>query len=248
MSAGLARIRHGVRLGLQEAWHWRAGWMIAAVAIAIIGLAALLREFNFGTEEPRFLINSARVALQWCGALYLALAGPALVHGGIESRLAALMFVRGMRRGEWLVAQWLVLLALTGGLAVVAGLALAAALAALGHGAVAPAGWALLASGAGPLIILAGASLFSATLTRSTPLATVVTLALAVAGQLAPVLRVVQDRAGTVQQWLWRGLDWLVPDFSVFQSAGSATALLHAFGYSAAYGLAAFLILRRRDI
>lgn len=241
------RVWQTAQLLLREAWHLRLAWAAAGLAVALVALAALLRDLNFGAAETRFLVDAARAALGIGGVLLIALVGPALFFSGLASHVARLLFVRGVRRGEWLVAQWLVLLALCGALLAVCAASLALLLGGLGHqAAIAPA-MALLARGVGPLVVLAGFSLLACAVARSSTLATLLLVAVAICAQLAPALRPLQ-RADGITAWFWRMADWLLPDFSVFSGPWTLAVATYAVGTSLVAVGVAVLVLRPREL
>lgn len=242
------RIWQVTQLLLREAWHLRAGGMLVALGAGLAGLAGLLEAFRFGSEQQRFLLGVAEVTLRVGGVALLALLGAGLFHGGLAARGATLLFVRGVSRTEWLASLWLVLLVVAAAATGVAALALAGLLALGGHGGALGPALAALALGAGPLVIMAGVVPLAAAVARTVPLTVLLAAGVALAGQLAPIVRFARARASGGAETAWALLDFAVPDFSVFVPGGGPALAAYAAGYSlAALGVAAWL-LRRREL
>ena len=70
MNAG--RMNRGwwlIQQALGEAWHLRAGRVIVFAALVVAAGASVLREFNFGAEEPRFLCDFAEGTIALFGTV-----------------------------------------------------------------------------------------------------------------------------------------------------------------------------------
>lgn len=242
-----ARLWQAVQILLREIVHLRTGWLIVLVCAGVVASGGLLRSFHFGSEEPRFMLGAAEFALRWGGVLLLAMLAAGLLRGGAAGGLAALLLVRGMSWLEWIVAVWLALLAATGALVAACAMGLALTLLAAGYAAAVPVCLGQLLLGVGPLAIVSGAALLAAAIARSAPLAVFLVLAIALAGQLAPIIRLAQQRSEGAGLRLWQALDFLVPDFSVFASGGGPWPALYALGYAVVFAAAAAWMFSRRE-
>jgi hypothetical protein len=247
MSAGTLRIWQTMQLLLREAWHLRLSWAVGGLVVGLVGAAAVLRDLNFGAAEARFLIDAARAAVGLGGVLLTALVGPTLFFSGLSSHMTSLLFVRQVSRAQWLLAQWFVLLALGGAVFAACAVSLVFVLATLGHTAAIPAGVGVLASGAGPIVLLAGIALLASAIARSPILATLLTVAAAICGHLAPVVRTMAQGNG-LMAWLWRALDWLVPDFTVFSGTLTLVVAAYAVAGSLVAVAAAHVVLKSREL
>ncbi|MBA4138840.1 MAG: hypothetical protein C0518_16165 [Opitutus sp.] len=239
---------HLVQFQLAAAVHQRVAWVLSGAALAVVLAGAALRTFNFGAAESRFFVSVAEGVLVATGTLLAAVLGPALLGEGGATRTAPLFFSRGVRRSEWvgatLAAVWVVL----GWLVVLLAGALTWLLVRHGHGSEVGAAWRQLAGGATGLVIVgAGAVLFAAVFERAA-VATTATVALAVAGQLAPILKRLGATSTGAEALGWRALDWLVPNFSTMHTAPGQVALLYVVGYAAVYAVAAAVIFSRREL
>lgn len=233
----------------QLAWllHQRVAWVIGLTMLATLAASAALRGFNFGAAEPRFLQSVAVAAVLLAGTLLVALGGPALFFGGLETRSTELLLARGVGRTRLLAAQALAVLLVTGWLVVLGAIALTAVLAALGHGAAIGAALRALSASATSLLVLSGATIFACAIGRTALMASVLTLAVALAGHLASILAHVAMTSAGAERIAWRALGWLVPDFSAL-AAGGAVGLLLAAAYAAAFLGAASWIFARREL
>lgn len=231
----------------RELLHQRAGWVILLLSGGLVLLGGMLRSFHFGPEEPRFILGAAEFSLRWGGVLLLGQMAVALMRGGVASGLAGLFLTRGLSRLEWLAAVWLALLAAMGALVATCAGGLAATLVAAGHAAAVPAALAQLALGAGPLVIVSAAALVGATLARSGTLAVFLTLGVALAAQLAPIIRLALERSEGFARVGWRLMDFLVPDFSIFVVGAGPGLAAYAAAYAGCYFAAAAWLIHRRD-
>lgn len=248
MNAQPVRLWHGTQLLLAEALHQRIAWLVAGVAVAVIISGSALRGFNFGGEEPRFLINTGRLALGLTGTLLAALLGPVLFFDGLATGTTHALLVRGLRRFEVLAAQLLALWAVLGWLFIACAIAVVLVLVGCGHAAHAGEAVRSLASGSGSLFILGGVAVLGCAIARGPLFAGMVVIAVAIAGQLAPVISHAQSRSAGFGAWGWGALDWIVPNFAVFTTASPAAAAVYAVGYSALYAFAGMLVFSRREI
>lgn len=244
MNATGRRFWHLVQLQLAEALHQRIMWILAGAAAAVVGAAAVLRDLNFGGGEAHFFLSAARVALGLTGTVLVALLGPTL----LAPRLAPVLFARGVRRSEWVLANLAATVVAVGWLVVVLGIALAASLAWHGHGETIGAALRALARGAGGLLVLAGAAVFFASVFERVLPAAAATFALALAGHLAPVIDHLRAQGGGVAGVVWRGLDWLVPNFEFAGRASAGVAAVYVAGFAALYTAAAIVVFSRREL
>lgn len=237
---GLAQLSLAVALRLRVAWLL----LLAAFALAVGG--AVLREFHFGSAEARFLTDYVCALFGSAGALVAALVGPALFQEGLRSGTTVVLLMHGARPGALVAAQVLAVVVLLGWLLVLCALALAVLMAWVGHPETITAGLHALARGAGGAVLLAAAGVCFATLARSAVLASTLTLALGVAGHLAPMISHAQAQASAGGHLLWMVLGWLVPDLSLFGVAPAGRAFVYAGAYAAVYvGLASWSMARR---
>lgn len=234
------------QFALAVALRMRAGWAIAAAAMALVTGGALLRELHFGGAEARFLIDYAAGVLAFAGAVLVALVGPAVFFEGLQSGTTSVLLVHGARRGGVVAAQIAASGVAVGWLTALCALATTGLLAALGHGAWTGEALAALARAMGPLLVLAAASVFFAGLARSALLATTLTLALAFAGHLAPIVASASAHTRGISPAGWTILGWLVPNFGVADSATTVAAAGYFAVYALVYaGLAGWVFSRR---
>lgn len=245
MMARSARFWQVLQWQLRALVQQRAVWALAALAVGLVLGGAALRGFDFGGEEPRFIIHFARGVVLAGGTALGALAGPLLVIGGIEQRTTELLLMRGVRRMELIVAQVAALGILLGWLALTAAAVTWCVLpgsdAAGGWGQV----WTVLAPTWPALGVTAAAAVLMAVIFRTMLLAGAGTLALAVVGHLAPVLDRLQSASDAGTRAAGMVLDVLVPDLAVAMSGASGA--LYAVAYGVALTLLAALIFSRRE-
>lgn len=244
MNASARRFWELVQLQLAEALHQKIVWVLAAAAAALVVAAAFLRDLNFGGAEAHFFISAARVALGLTGTVLVALLGPTL----LSPRLAPVFLARGVRRSEWVLANFATAVIAVGWMAVLLGIALAASLAWHGHGEAIGAALRALARGTGALVVLAGAATFFASVFARLVPAVIATLALALAGQLAPVIDHWRAQSGSVAGVFWRVVDWAVPDFEFAGQASTGVAAAYVVGFAALYAVAAAVVFSRREL
>ncbi len=231
---------------LREAAHLRLAWALAAAALALTGAATLLREFNFGAEEARFLCDMAEGALMLFGLL-LAIALPvALFHLRSLRDSYGVLQMHGVRRHEWLLSR-----ALASGVAVLwLALIVQCLLAVLlwRSGLVIPPAALAVAGGTSALRLMVVACLAVAmcSLCDGPLLAAILTLAFTLSAQLSPVIVWAQQRGSDAMRAVWRVLDWALPDF---QSVGvSGFQLAYVSGYMALYLALACWTFSRREL
>jgi hypothetical protein len=235
-----------VQFWLAVSLRLRAGWIVVAIALGLVGGGALVRQLHFGTAESVFLIDYAAGVLTFGGTLFAALVGPALFFEGLRTHTTVVVLLHGARREGVIAAQTVAVAIALGWLLVLCAGATVGLFQALGHGALIGDVMRAFSRVAGPLLVLAAASVFFATLTRGALLATAWTLALALAGHLAPVITEVGERATGVERMLWSVLGWFVPNFGVRDGASAVFALAYFAAYTLLYGgLAAWMFSRR---
>lgn len=247
MSGSGRRFWHLVQWQLAEARHQRVVWVLGAAALAVVISGGALTVFNFGGEEPRFLFSLARAALLTTGTLVAATVGPALVQGGLGSRVAHALFARGVRRWQWVAGSGLALGVVLAWLAVAVGAGLAALLAWRGHGAAGGLALALGGDLAALLIVGAAAAFFAAVFAQPVP-ASFATVATAVAMACAPVIGHMAKAATGPALLFWRGLDRVVPDAALLSGAPPAVAAAYAGGYMLLFLAAAAVVFSGREL
>ena len=239
---------HLVQWQLAEALHQRVWWLVAAAAVGLVLSVGVLREFNFGAAEARFFVSVGQVTLGFGGAVLTALLGPTLLTGGLAQRTAHVLFARGVRRSDWVLANFAALAVVVGWLVVMLAGALVAMLALHGHAdAIRPA-LRTLAVSVGGLVVWAAAAVFFATVFERTTPAAAATVALALASQLAPVWQHLAGRVDSAMGWGWRALAWVVPNLGGLESAAGGTVAVLVVGYAAVFVGAAMIVFSRREI
>ena len=235
--------------GIEEALHLRLAWLLAAAGVGLAAGGAALTEFNFGLEEPRFLTDVASAVQEFFGSLQAVLLTVALVHGGIEHGRPQLLFVRGVRRPEWLLGSLAAVAAGSLALVLTVQLVLGALLAERGappvFGALADAGaraWLRLG-------LVGGFALVTSVICQSGTLAAALACVLTAAAHLAPAARLALAQGGSLHRPWWMWLTGIVPDFSVIDGVPSLVrATAYAGACSALQVTAACLIFSRRDL
>jgi hypothetical protein len=231
---------------LREAAHLRLAWAVAAVALTLTGAAGLLRQFNFGATEARFLCDLAEGTLMLFG-VGLAIALPvALLHLRPARDTVGLLQMHGVRRHEWLLsramASWVTLLWLGFTVQVI----VAVLLWRCGQ-SVPPS--TLVAAGATSVLrlaVVASVAVAMGSLCHSPLLAAILTLALTVAAQLSPVIAWAQERSETAASVLLRAVDWALPDFQAMGVSGQPA--LYSAGYVALCMTLGCWIFSRREL
>ena len=96
-----------VQQALREVVQLRFAWIVGLTALVMMAGVTVLREFNFGAEEGRFLRDYAEATLGLWGTVIAIMLNVALVQGGMERGSLVLTFIRGVRRHELLLSRWL---------------------------------------------------------------------------------------------------------------------------------------------
>ena len=238
-----------VQQALREAVQLRFPWIVGLAAGVMIAGVSVLREFNFGAEEGRFLRDYAEATLALWGAVVAIGLNLALVQGGVERGALVMMFMRGARRHEWLLSRWLAVGVALAWLTLLGYLLLEILLAwqgrALPVSELAQAGGRMFLR----LALVSSFALTACAVSRGLLLASGLALGLTLAAQLASILDWVGRHDATSLRWGWRLLDWAVPAFQVLESGTSlAGAVAYAGGYMALYALLACVIFSLREI
>lgn len=238
-----------VQQALREVRHLRFVWIVALAALVMIAGVAVLREFNFGTEEGRFLRDYAEATLALWGTVVAIVLNATLVQGGVERGVWVMAFVRGVRRSEWLLSRWLAVGVALAWLTLLGYLVLGIMLARHGH---AVAIRELIMAGGRMflrLMLVSSFALLTSAASRGFLMASGLALGLTLAAQLASILEWAGRHSGTSAGWGWRLLDWLVPAFQVLEAGTpAASALIYATVYAALYASLACMIFSRREI
>lgn len=237
-----------VQFWLAVALRLRAGWVIVALAVALVAGGALMRQLHFGTAEAAFLVDYAAGVLASGGAVFAALVGPGIFFEGLRTRTTTVVLLHGVRRSELVVAQVAAMTVALGWLALLCAVAAVALFHGLGHGAFVPDVLSALARALGPLLVVGAAGVFFATLMRSALLATTLTLALAIAGHLSVVVAHAGERASIAGQIVWRTLGVLVPQFAVADNASTLLVAAYFGFYILLYTALGAWVFSRREL
>ena len=237
-----------VQQALREVVHLRFVWLVAGIAAVMIAGVSVLREFNFGTEEGRFLRDYVEATLALWGTVIAVILNVTLVQGGVERGSLVLNLVRGVRRHEWLLSRWVAVAVALAWLTLLGYTMLAVLLVRHGHavpvGALMPAGGRMFLR----LLLVESFTLTACVATRGFLMASGLALGLTLAAQLASMLDWA-GRHGGAGAWGWRMVGWLVPSFQMLDAGVKALdALGYACGYAALYALLACAIFSRREI
>ncbi len=238
-----------VQQALREVMHLRFVWIAGLTALVMIAGVAVLREFNFGAEEKRFLCDYAEATLALWGTVTAIVLNVSVVQGGVERGAWVMAFVRGVRRPEWLISRGLAVGVALAWLTLLGYLVLGLILAWHGHAVLvrelAMAGGRMYLR----LALVSSFALLTCAASSGFLMASGLALGLTLAAQLASIVEWAGRHSGTTAGWGWRLLDWLVPAFQVLEAGTPAAyALIYATGYAALYALLACLIFSRREI
>jgi len=206
----------------------------------------VLREFNFGTDEGRFLRDYAEATLALWGTVIAIVLNVAMVQGGMERGSLAWTFVRGVRRHEWLLSRWLAVGVALAWLTLLGYLLLGILLNRCGHAVpvreLAQAGGRMFLR----LLLVSSFALAACAATRGLVLASGLALGLTLAAQLASVLEWAGRHSGMAARWGWQMLDWLVPSFQALD--GGMNGVVYTAGYAALYLVLACAFFSGREI
>lgn len=248
-AAGPRRMWWLVQQALREVAQLRFAWLLGGTALLMIAGASVLREFNFGAEERRFLRDFVEATLALWGTVMAILLNVEMVQGGVEQGSLVMTFMRGVRRHEWLLSRWAAVGVALAWLTVLGYLTLGGLLAWHGHavsvGELALAGGRMFLR----LALVSSFALAAAAASRGLLLASGLALGLTLAAQLSSILQWAGRHGDASVRWGWQLLDWLVPAFRVLDSGTNALqALVYATGYAALYALLACALFSRREI
>lgn len=238
-----------VQQALREVRHLRFAWIVGLAALVMMAGVAVLREFNFGAEEERFLRDYAEATLALWGTVIAIVLNATLVQGGVERGAWVMAFVRGVRRHEWLLSRWLAVGVALAWLTLLGYLVLGIILARHGHEV--PVRELIMAGGRMflRLTLVSSFALLTCAASRGFLMASGLALGLTLAAQLASILEWAGRHSGTNGGWGWRLLDWLVPAFQMLDAGTPPVyALVYATGYAALYALLACMIFSCREI
>lgn len=247
--ASIRRMWWLVQQALREVMHLRLAWIIGLAALVMIAGVAVLREFNFGAEEPRFFRDYAEATLALWGTVIAIILNVVMVQGGVDRGALVMTFVRGVPRHEWLFSRWLAVGVALAWLTLLGYLVLGIILA--WHGHAVPVRELVMAGGRMflRLALVSSFALMTCAVSRGFLMAGGLALGLTLAAQLASILDWAGRHSGTTAAWGWRLLDWLVPAFQVLDAGTHAIhALIYAGGYAAFYVALACMIFSRREI
>jgi len=238
-----------VQQALREIVHLRFAWMMVLTALVMLAGVSVLKEFNFGAEEQRFLRDYAEATTALWGTVTAIILNVSMIQGGVERGAWVLAFIRGAQRHEWLLSRWLAVGVALAWLTLLGYCVLGILL--LQHGHAIP----LRELGAAGgrmflrLVLVSSFTLLTCAASRGFLMASGLALGLTLAAQLASILEWAGRHSGATAGWCWRLLDRLVPSFQVLDAGTSAGhALFYATGYAVLYALLACLIFERREI
>jgi len=234
---------------LREVVQQRFAWILGCTALVMIAGASVLREFNFGAEEGRFLRDFVEATLALWGTVMAIMLNVAMVQGGVELGSLVMTFMRGVRRHEWLLSRWVAVGVALAWLTVLGYLTLGGLLA--WHGHAVPVGQLAVAGGRMflRLALVSSFALTACAVSRGLLLATGLALSLTLAAQLSSILQWAGRHGGASARWGWQAIDWVVPAFRVLDSGTNALhALIYAASYAVLYALLACALFSRREI
>ena len=238
-----------VQQALREVVHLRFVWVAGLTGLVMIVGVSVLREFNFGTEEGRFMRDYVEATLALGGTVIAVILNVTMVQGGMERGALVMTLIRGVQRHEWLLSRWLAVAVALAWLTLLGYVTLGVLL--LRHGHAAPIGELLLAGGRMflRLALVSGFALTACVVARGFLMATGLALGLTLAAQLSPILEWAGRHGGASANWGWHLLSWVVPAFHVLDGSTNALdALIYASGYAALYALLACAFFSRREI
>ena len=238
-----------VQQALREVVHLRFVWIAGLATLVMIVGVSVLREFNFGAEEARFVRDYSEATLSFWGTVVAVTLIVSMILGGAERGSLVLTLVRGVRRHEWLLSRWVAVIVALAWLALLGYVALGILLARHGHSI--PAGGLMIAGGRMflRLVLVSSFALIACVAVRGFLMASGLALALTLAAQLASILEWAGRHSGTTASWGWKVLGWVVPAFHVLDGGTRPVdAIIYAFGYAALYAMLASAIFSRREI
>ena len=238
-----------VQQGLREIVQLRFAWIAGLTTVVMLTGASLLREFNFGAEEGRFLRDYAEATLALWGTVVALMLNLALVQGGVARGSLVMTFMRGVRRHEWLISRWVSVGVALAWLTLLGYATLGVLLARYGHAV----SFGELAIGGGRmflrLALISSFALTACAVSQGLLLASGLALGLTLAAQLSSIFEWAGRHSGSVARWCWQGLEWLVPAFRMLDAGTSlGAAITYALGYSALYAMLACALFSRREI
>jgi hypothetical protein len=231
----LRRLRAVLHFALREVLLLRAGWIGAVTVLAILGTGDFVGAFHFGPERARFVFALGRGVLLLGGSALAVLTPVLLLGNAWRGGTAQIWLARGVRREEWLLAQFGAVAVLLIVFVLVCGAALAWTVSREG-GVIVPTAFvaelAFLAVRLG--VVAAGASLL-AVLCRRPLLALALGFGFALAAELAPVIELVAVNSVTGLRLVWAAAAVVLPNF---QTQGAGSALCQLAGYLATAAMA----------
>lgn len=238
---------HVTQFYLAVAVRQRVGWALVVVGAVLTLGGSIAREFNFGSAELRFLIDYAASVMGGIGALAGALLLPALLGDSLRNGTAVALQMHGAPRWSLLAGSVGSVVVVLGWLLVVCALCFAGLLIRMGHAEGLALAGNLVARSALPLLVVVGASALASAICRGAVLATLLTLALAVAAHLGTALEHAIARSTGAARIGWGLFRLVVPDFSLCERMPYEWALAYAGVFAALYGLAALWVFSRRE-
>ncbi len=238
-----------VQQALREVAHLRFAWVAGLTALVMIAGVVVLREFNFGAEEERFLRDYAEATLALWGTVIAIMLNVSMVQGGVERGSLVMTFMRGVRRHEWLLSRWLAVGVALAWLTLLGYVTLGILLARYGHAV--PVRELSVAGGRMflRLVLVSSFALTACAAARGLLLASGLALGLTLAAQLTSILGWAGRHSETATRFGWQLVDWVVPSFQVLDAGTSVgNALIYATGYASLYALLACAIFSRREI
>lgn len=238
-----------IQHALREVIHLRFAWMMSLTTLVLIAGVSVLRDFNFGAGEARFLCDYTEATLALWGGMIAIILNLTMVQGGMDRGTWAMSFMRGARRHEWLLSRWVAVGVALAWLVLLGYLTLGVLLHRYAHGFSV---FELMMAGGRMflrLLLVSSFTLTACVVTRGFLMASGLALGLTLAAQLTTILEWAGQHGGTTAQWGWKILGWVVPAFHVLDGGTKPlAALVYAVGYAALYALVACAIFSRREI
>lgn len=90
-----------------EAVRMRLFYALLALALFSLGSSFLLQEFNFGSDELKFIMDFGFGGMTFFGSIFTIVASSQLFYGEIENRTAFTILAKPIRRSEFLFGKFL---------------------------------------------------------------------------------------------------------------------------------------------